>query len=332
MKKNICCFTLLLIALGCDQDNPDSQQNAQQDKNVADTNKSQEKTMDTPDAGILSSFHSEDIDKIRAELRDKAVNIPDSKLDELEEKLKSNPQFSMTLSWDQRKDIIPIILAGIQRRPEQQEWLFTLIMFSPSDIRTTNQLSPQIKKELCQYTLAYFQEAYSALENSTIEMDQSISTMLLALLQGPMALNALEIGELELAKKVADQMLLNNKDLNSWNYGNVIHEANTILGHVALRQDDLDKAKSYLIKSGNTPGSPQLNSFGPSFILAKELLKKDQKDVVLEYFDLVAVFWANPDQRTNENSKKIARDHADQLLKWKQEVKEGKIPKGLQWF
>ena len=58
MKKIICCFTLLFIVLGCEQDNPDAQpapdnyeQEAQQDTIVADGNKHQKTPMDAPVPG-----------------------------------------------------------------------------------------------------------------------------------------------------------------------------------------------------------------------------------------------------------------------------------------
>ena len=58
MKKIICCFTLLLIVLGCEQDNPDAQstpgkqyQKTHQDKDIADTNKPQKTQIDAPSLG-----------------------------------------------------------------------------------------------------------------------------------------------------------------------------------------------------------------------------------------------------------------------------------------
>ena len=56
----------------------------------------------------------------------------------------------------------------------------------------------------------------------------------------------MEAGELELSKHIAETMLFNNNDPNSWNYGNVIHEANTVLGQVALREGNIQKAKFHL--------------------------------------------------------------------------------------
>ncbi|MGZ8846697.1 MAG: hypothetical protein ACXW3C_09565 [Pyrinomonadaceae bacterium] len=53
------------------------------------------------------------------------------------------------------------------------------------------------------------------------------------------------------------------------------------------------EAKKQLIEAGETPGSPQLDSFGPSMTLAKELLEKGERDVVIQYFQLCANFWKN---------------------------------------
>ncbi len=115
-----------------------------------------------------------------------------------------------------------------------------------------------------------------------------------------------------------------------WNYGNVIHDANLILGRVALKKGNIEKTKHYLLEAGKTPGSPQLNSFGPSFTLAHELLEKGEKITVLEYLDLIGKFWANPENvnPSNHNRVRIAQEHAEKLSKWKNEIIKGKNPWG----
>jgi hypothetical protein len=70
-----------------------------------------------------------------------------------------------------------------------------------------------------------------------------------------------------------------------------VHHGNLILGHVALRGGDIAAAKTYLLKAGETSGSPQLNSFGPNMALAKELLEQGEPDIVLKYFGLCGKFW-----------------------------------------
>jgi hypothetical protein len=53
----------------------------------------------------------------------------------------------------------------------------------------------------------------------------------------------------------------------------------------------VEAAKRELLLAGATPGSPQLDSFGPNMSLAKGLLEQDQTDTVVEYFGLCATFW-----------------------------------------
>ena len=120
---------------------------------------------------------------------------------------------------------------------------------------------------------------------------------------------ALAANSHEKAKKYAEEMLSQNSP--GWNYGNNIHHANIILGRIALASDDLKEAKKCLTDAGKTPGSPQLNSFGPNMTLAKELLQKGEKDVVLKYIELCSKFW------------KMGKDRLDT---WSVVVKDGKIP------
>ena len=111
------------------------------------------------------------------------------------------------------------------------------------------------------------------------------------------------------AREYAEKMLSENPP--GWNYGNNIHHGNIILGRIAIKQDDLEEAKKRLINAGNTPGSPQLNSFGPNMALAKELLENGEKDVVLKYFALCSKFW------------KLRKDRLDE---WTVTVKDGRMP------
>ena len=75
--------------------------------------------------------------------------------------------------------------------------------------------------------------------------------------------------------------------------GGPIHDGNMVLGQVALRKGDRGGAEQYLLRAGATPGSPQLNQFGPNFSLARDLLQAGSRDVVLRYCDEVAKFWGD---------------------------------------
>ena len=124
---------------------------------------------------------------------------------------------------------------------------------------------------------------------------------------------------LDLLSACANYKKINFWPWDYWNYGNAIHNGNAILGLVAFYSDDIETAKNYLILSGKTPGSPQLDTYGPNMILAKQLLMKGQKDIVLEYFQLCSKFW-DDDNRLFFYSKSVKRnlipDFDNRLLKF----------------
>ena len=98
---------------------------------------------------------------------------------------------------------------------------------------------------------------------------------------------------------------------DNWNYGNAVHAGNLVLGLLAARQGNIEEAGKYLLDAGNTPGSPQLNSFGPDMSLAKVLLENQRPDIVLEYFSRCRSFW------------KMGIDRLDE---WSETVRAGGIP------
>jgi hypothetical protein len=152
--------------------------------------------------------------------------------------------------------------------------------------------------------------AGKALEQYEIAYKLSTDNQRDPLLQS-LAKTALAAGKSQKARDYAEKML--SQSNSGWNYGNNIHYGNIILGKIALASNDIEQAKKRLIEAGKTPGSPQLNSFGPDMALAKELLEKGEKDVVLEYFELCSKFWKR-------------ERHLLKLQKWSAEVKDGKIP------
>lgn len=104
---------------------------------------------------------------------------------------------------------------------------------------------------------------------------------------------AFHLGRYDLAAQLAERTLsLAPNFEKNWNYGNAIHRGHTVLGLLALERGDIDGAKGELVLSGETPGSPQLNSFGPTMHLARELLKRGHTEVVLGYFEQCRCFWS----------------------------------------
>ena len=123
---------------------------------------------------------------------------------------------------------------------------------------------------------------------------------------GPAAKSACDVGEKEQAKQEADELLsLATKYPKDWNYGNAVHDGNVVLGRIALEQGDVAGASRHLIDAGKTPGSPQLNSFGPNMTLARDLIAHHQLPVVLNYFKECRVFWKMDDGKLTAWSKMV---------------------------
>jgi TonB family protein len=73
---------------------------------------------------------------------------------------------------------------------------------------------------------------------------------------------AWEAGAVDKAASYAGELVSSAQQYpKDWNYGNAIHDGNSVLGLVALRGGNRALAGKYLLESGKTPGSPQLNSF-----------------------------------------------------------------------
>jgi hypothetical protein len=120
------------------------------------------------------------------------------------------------------------------------------------------------------------------------------------------------LGKTNEARTSAQKLLaMAPKFRENWNYGNAIHDGNMVLGRIAVREERIEDAKHFLIEAGKSPGSPQLDSFGPDMGLAKDLLEKGERDTVLEYFQLCRKFWE--------------MGHG-QLDQWTEDVKAGKMP------
>src|SRR4029450_1364637 len=86
---------------------------------------------------------------------------------------------------------------------------------------------------------------------------------------------AFETGRLDEARIYSERALeLAPTMRNDWNYGNAVHDGQMVLGRLALKSGDAELAKRELLAAGASPGSPQLNSFGPNMSLARDLLER----------------------------------------------------------
>ena len=168
-------------------------------------------------------------------------------------------------------------------------------------LRATHQ-APSAQSESSQESLKQMEKSLD-LATSELEKFYTITDLV------KYAYNA---GDLNKAENYAKELLLMApKYPKDWNYGNAIHQANIVLGRIALARGNIEAAKKYLIEAGKTPGSPQLNSFGPNMTLAKELLEKKETQTVLSYFELCGKFWKMGNEKLKE---------------WSELVRNGKMP------
>lgn len=86
-------------------------------------------------------------------------------------------------------------------------------------------------------------------------------------------------------------------DRSHWNHGNLVHDLNVLRGFLYLDEGRLQESANALVEASTTPGSPQLDSFGPDLSLAWALLAKGQDEAVLTYLREVSRFWS-PDVGT----------------------------------
>jgi hypothetical protein len=268
----------------------------------------------------------------------------DSELDALEKNLQADLDGTLALKGDQspnhryiwellmtgdRGRSVAMLLAAQKRKPTSAGlWTYGLGMIYTEDSYEARGLPAKVRQQRFHYMLGYLQEFSQSL-HAAIQANPDKPDLKQLSVDGMIAAAAVESGEqLDTAKKYAEELLKSNTDVNSLNYGNTIYNANEMLGRIALRQNNTEAARRYLLESGKTPGSPQLNSYGPNFDLDREMLEKGEKDAVLEHLEQVEKFWANTeDGNTEANHLQVAADHAKELSRWKQEIRDGKIPK-----
>ena len=109
---------------------------------------------------------------------------------------------------------------------------------------------------------------------------------------------AFEAKDFTLANLYANELIqLSAQYEDDWNFGNAIHDGNMVLGRLAAKDGKINLAVKYLHSAGSTPGSPQLNSFGPNMSLANDLLELGETESVIEYFEMCKRFWKMEDGR-----------------------------------
>ncbi len=284
---------------------------------------------------LCFSLASQEMNNVPA-ANDTTLRINDDDLKELEQKLESeDPTFRF--KFISEKDV-SFFLAAQKKRPQNFIWIDLINMHFAGERYNARQLENESERKiLFKNALQYLTESLKTLESIKLtDSNDSIKqeyNFYLGTLKEDIVFAAMGAGDYKKAKQMANELLINNVDTLSFNYGNTIHNANTLLGRIALMEDDIKLAKEYLIKSGECPTSPQLSSFGPSYVLARELLERGEKEIVLDYLDLISNLWADPKKNDSSDSKMMTGNQrkSEMLKKWKEEIISGKIPDDPRW-
>ena len=122
-------------------------------------------------------------------------------------------------------------------------------------------------------------------------------------------------GAFDRAREAAHEVLAFSRRFEGdWDHGNAVHDAHLVLGLLALEDGQPEEAARHLLRAGETPGSPQLASFGPDMTLAKRLLEAGARGPVLEYLRACRRFWSMG---------------AALLDAWEEDVAQGRTPNFL---
>lgn len=219
-------------------------------------------------------------------------------------------------------------LEGLEKSPTQQVWGIELAAIFASDERGAGKLRGAARVKHFTECRDYLRRGL-ALAEQAVQKNPGAESLphQVGEIKGALALASLETGDSTEAKKLAQQRLAANTGPKDWNHGNVIHDAHALLGRAALRDGDKPAAAAFLLRAGATPGSPQLNSFGPKFTLAREVLEAGDAKTVLAYLDLVEKFWVDALQKKDgAAATQLSHDHATKLDEWRKEIRAGKVP------
>ena len=129
---------------------------------------------------------------------------------------------------------------------------------------------------------------------------------------GGIAVEAERACEYQKAKLYAEEALeLGTKGKGGIKLGANIYYGQQVLGLLAMRQGDIKAAKQRLMASAAAPKWPNLARSGPYVLLARRLLDRGEREIVVEFF---------------EQCKRLWPEGEDTLEEWRKEIMAGNVP------
>jgi hypothetical protein len=99
------------------------------------------------------------------------------------------------------------------------------------------------------------------------------------------------LGRIEKARAHAEQMLVSTICEPGGGYDDAVHNGHLLLGRIALRENDIERARAHLILAGRAGATGMVPIFGPDMRLSAELLARGEGDVVVRYLSHCRSFW-----------------------------------------
>lgn len=119
-------------------------------------------------------------------------------------------------------------------------------------------------------------------------------------------------GEREKSIVYADKLLaMSDGHERDGEYGIAFHKGHILLGHIALDKGDVKGAADHLMTAAAIHGGTTIDAFGPDMSLAKALLVKGRKAVVVNYLEACRKFWPGG---------------KDKLTQWSAVIRDGGMP------
>jgi hypothetical protein len=232
-----------------------------------------------PDSDFLNGFevqrYYEAKDKEYIRLRDAWLK----KLGENPKNIEIRKQISQFVKNPEPELAKKILFEGEKIVPENYKvckLLFDLLIDELDDAKD-NKLDTKKKNELIEQIYLYGTKTWHLTKSDrTYQATSDRGNTLVDLIE-----YAFDLGKIVEAKKMATELILEYEDND-----NAVHIGNIILGRIALKENNIAKAKEYLAISIDVPLNARYEYLSNLDLkLAEELLKKGEKTAVIDYLE-----------------------------------------------
>jgi len=100
-----------------------------------------------------------------------------------------------------------------------------------------------------------------------------------------------ELGRTDRARAHAEQLLVSDVGGGAQELSDAAHNGHLLLGRIALHAGDVTRANVHLTLAGEAGATGLVTVFGPDTRLAKDLLARGEREVVIRYLTACRAFW-----------------------------------------